>query len=680
MMKKISKKRKVIALYQILLLVSMSFAIAFILSESVGFASAQDDTGADLAVGIGAVGGVIAISTGIAAANAGFGATAYGVSQAFTGTLAGPISGALITGFLFAAVYVVVALVIADALGLSDEDTAAFVVASGVGGLTYGILLATLVEGATISALASFGISLIVIAVVFAILYKKVIQRKVMFQCVPWEAPVGGENCGVCNTDPDRPCTQYRCRALGQSCRLINEGTTHEACVWGENREDITAPVISPAPGSLSPDELSYANPSAVPPRGVQIKDSRTGSAECLQAWTRLEFGLNTDEPAKCAWSINRTDNIDQMITGFAEGVAKTLNHTLTFVIANNQSGADLSPILQSDGTFTYFVRCIDENGNANVDEFAVSFCIDETPDTSPPKVLGTLIDSGSFITFDATEIPFEVYTDEPANCKWSRNDQSFDNMENAMTCDADPANIVNLQYICSDTLTGLQNGVDNAYYFRCEDLNNNTMSQSYLAPEGFILKGSQPLNILSAGPNGTITGRASIVLVDLTVETDDGAQLGKAVCNYRSETSGVPLFTTMLETNSPMHTQPNLGLGAGTHEFEFRCVDAGGNIADESTTFIVEIDQRAPDVTRAYRQGDFLKIVTSEDAECVYNTQSCNYILEDGLPMSHVTPDDQNVHITQWETGANFYIKCQDELLNRPSPNDCSIIVKTVG
>jgi len=102
--------------------------------------------------------------------------------------------------------------------------------------------------------------------------------------------------------------------------------------------------------------------------------------------------------------------------------------------------------------------------------------------------------------------------------------------------------------------------------------------------------------------------------------------------------------------------------------------VDLGGNSDEDTVTFDVESDSEAPIVVRAYHEENNLKLVTDEEAECVYDVLSCNYLFDDGI--SFATLSESN-HFTEWDSSKNFYAKCKDIYGNQPSPSDCSIIVK---
>lgn len=236
------------------------------------------------------------------------------------------------------------------------------------------------------------------------------------------------------------------------------------------------------------------------------------------------------------------------------------------------------------------------------------------------------------------------------------------------------------LNYVCSSNLTITEKGAgtENKFYFRCKDQPNkpdnerNVMIQSH----ELVLKGSQKLNIIETKPNETIFGSTDVVRVNLEVKTDDGAEEGKAIC-YLSDSGEEDSFIAMSETNSFMHKQP-LDFIGGNYKFFFRCIDKGGNTAEAVTAFNVFIDKTAPIVTRAYKE-EGLKIVTNEDAECVYSLNSCNYEFSEGLPLIYSNPSLKKNHFAEWKANGIYYIKCKDLYENKPSPNECSIVASAV-
>jgi len=507
--------------------------------------------------------------------------------------------------------------------------------------------------------------------------YKKEKKELVRFECLPWEAPLGGSKCEECNGNDLAPCSEYRCKSLGQSCELVNPGTEEEKCVW-VNKDDVSAPKINAWDEALSPTGLEYVpdNKISPPNRGFNILRKPQG---CLAAFTNLEFGITTDEPAQCRVDYEIGENFDEMEYLFGETNLFLEEHTQKLKVPSPFEEGDAVPEIHNDGTYSLYVRCIDANGNGK-DSAAVafSFCVEPGPDVTQPVVEGTSIESGSPISFDADEVPIEVYVNEPANCRWSKQDKSYDVMENEMTCALESYQVnADLNYVCSDTLSGVENRVSNNFYFRCEDLSTapggeNQMTTSHLV----VLEGSEELVINKVGPEDEFSGSTSTVEVVLTAETAHGASEGDSTCYISQDSTDLNSFIAMDQTGSFSHNQ-SLYLPSGDYTYHFRCIDAGGNTAEDSTEFSVVVDTDGPNVARVYRDGSGLKVITSEAAECVYSLSTCNYNFEDGLPMLLENPIDKDVHFSEWDESKTYHIKCKDLQGNQPVPDQCNIVVQ---
>jgi len=94
-----------------------------------------------------------------------------------------------------------------------------------------------------------------------------------------------------------------------------------------------------------------------------------------------------------------------------------------------------------------------------------------------------------------------------------------------------------------------------------------------------------------------------------------------------------------------------------------------------KTTSFTVDSDSTPPTIVRAYHDDNYLRLVTNERAECVYDIVSCDYPFEDGIKMNVF---DEVNHYTDWDLEKTFYVKCMDEYGNRlMSSNQCNIIVR---
>lgn len=541
----------------------------------------------------------------------------------------------------------------------------------------------------------SLGIAVGVGLLILNAMWKKESKELVSFQCIPYEAPTGGQYCELCNKDKFRPCSEYRCKSLGQACELLNAGTENEMCAW-VNRNDVTSPTIMPWEEVLT-NNHKYKDVKTRPPgTGMRIANTQA-SDECIKAFTPLTFGISTNEPSQCKIDYNHTTTIrdvkkayDSMQYYFGESSLYAYNHSQTLRLPgpttiNSSGGVEIL----NDGTFTLYVRCQDangiisgSNGNVNEDEFAIRFCVEKGPDTTPPRIEGTSIPNGYPVLYGLNETFIEVYVNEPADCKWSKQDRDYEQMENTMVCNRNVFDMnSNMIYKCTTILTGLENRKDNEFYFKCKDQPNLeltdkkndriTNQESYK----FTLKGTQPINIVSVKPNGTIQGYANVVGVDLEVETSNGYNKGDSICYY-SQTSDDSSYIKMFETGTNKHKQ-NQQLPPGSYTYYFKCVDLGGNTDYNQTSFSVEVDRSPPQVVRVYNEGNNLKIITDEKSSCWYSqieNQKCNFEISKGKQMLY---SNSSEHYAEWNSNINYYIKCTDISGNQPNPIDCSIIVR---
>jgi len=143
-------------------------------------------------------------------------------------------------------------------------------------------------------------------------------------------------------------------------------------------------------------------------------------------------------------------------------------------------------------------------------------------------------------------------------------------------------------------------------------------------------------------------------------------------MCFY-SDTGETGDFITFFDTNNEdgISTQP-LSLTDGQHDIFVQCVDAGGNLAEETISFDLEIDENAPVIARVYEEDSLLKIVTVRNSECSYTLNDCGFTFDEGTQMPYA---NTTVHVTEWNRDNTYYIKCRDEFRNEDA--DCSLVVR---
>src|SRR3989344_4903233 len=292
-------------------------------------------------------------------------------------------------------------------LGLSEETTDALSISAGLGvfsGEAVKGYLASNPEflantfgknfiGDLSATQAGWAAGIGVGVVAFILLYKETEKKVVTFSCLPWQPSTGGSHCEECNTQKGGlPCSEYQCKSLGQSCELVNKGTTEEKCVW-VNRQDVNPPTITPMASALE-NNFKYSPDNAIntPDRGVKIENFQS-----------MEF--------------------------FMSGGLLRYNHTYALSLPGKNSVEGENITLINDGNYELYVRCEDANGNSNTANFVFKYCVDPGPDTTTPLIVTTNIKNKAPVAFNKNSVDIEVFTNEPAQCRWSHNNKDYDTM-----------------------------------------------------------------------------------------------------------------------------------------------------------------------------------------------------------------------------------------------------------
>jgi len=511
--------------------------------------------------------------------------------------------------------------------------------------------------------------------IVFAIMYKNTASDTIIYNCNLWEAELGGKNCKLCN-DQDIPCTEYQCMSLGQSCKYeIDEETGQSLCYW-ENEYDITAPEISAWDGALIDEDLYEYIPYdqvSSGDKGVELIYGESDNG-CAPAWTEISFGVESDERIKCKISPDVVfDDYEDMPPLYFSNGMRLYQHKYALSLPTTEALESENITVENGGVYEMYVRCQDSNGNANPGNFVIKFCIDEGPDEDAPIIRGSSpIDN----TPIANSNEFEnatIYVNEPSECRWDHQDRSYELMENEMGCATD-ARSVNSQsvYECKSTLDSLVDNSENTFYFRCEDQpwlggtegesQRNVNTQSY----ELTLISTEDLIITDVGPTGDIFDSTSPVPVELTATTEFGADEGGAICSLSKtgeEGSFIEFYYGSDERYSHYEHSQTIYLGEGEYTYYIRCIDRAGSIAEEDIEFSVEVDEEGPSIIRLFKEDDYLRIMTDEDAQCYYSNFDCNFYQEDGIEFTTPSGDEDVIHYADWdeEGQTTYYIRCKD-------------------
>ena len=528
---------------------------------------------------------------------------------------------------------------------------------------------------------------------IFDLLGANLSDEAVIYNVNIWQPAVGGENCLECN-DLRYGCSEYQCRASGKSCVWVNDEQESGICVWN-NSGDGKPPIIKPDESVLKIDYVYDKNNAIAPPdKGVYLKYQKA-TDKCVPAFTNVTLGIYTDEPAVCKADMIRQHNYDSMRFSTDQGNVPYYNHSIfipSSAFPSASAFSSLGILLEQGSEENYFYfRCEDVNGNSNIANFLITFCIDKGPDLTAPIITGTSFPTNpAYVAFGNTQMPIEIYTNEPADCKWDFQDLHYDKMAyDFSNCSQEMDQYLRgVDYGCQANLTGIQNEESTVYYFRCKDqpwleqedpFARKVNKQSYI----FTLLGAPPLIIDEVLMNdksnpAVLKDNTDTVQIVFSVKTSAGAEEGKAECfyDYRKDQN----YIRFSNTDATISTQPlwyEAGEGSPiSYELPIKCADSAGNQANITAEFSVEKDTTPPEVARAYYEEGKLKLITNEPAECVYsNADYCNYVFENASIMN--SGQDNSHHFVEWETQMNYYVKCKDIYENKPAPNQCSIIVK---
>ena len=464
-------------------------------------------------------------------------------------------------------------------------------------------------------------------------LFKQEKTETYTVECKPWVAPFGGDDCSKCGEDGVE-CSEYRCRSLGSSCRLINDGTEEQACV-AQKSLDTNSPILIVGEH-----------------RNLQINEAKNQGYTIttpIEPFTPVELRITTDEPSVCKFDTKVQVKFDDMANDFGSSLY-VQDHKMLFSLPGELAEKQALDITNG-GRYNIYVRCEDVHGNSNNRDYYVRFQIKQGSDLTPVKFELTSIDNGAFIPANVTALPLDVYLNEPAECKWSAKDTDYDLMENLFVCASDGFDYSSISYglyKCSTILSGLKRGV-NDYFFRCKDqptaLEGVTRNVNKVS-EKYSLVVTSPLQITEIKPQGDVFD----VRPELVVSTVQGARSGVAICGYSTTSEPLVNMPLFLETNSSIHRQPLSNLRSGPYTLHVSCVDEGGNVATTNTRFNLRQDVASVNlIERVYRVGPVFRVETSQKAVCQYSEKLFSF--GEGLELAGA-----NTRVHEQLVSANSY------------------------
>ena len=547
---------------------------------------------------------------------------------------------------------------------------------------------------------------IIAIAITYALGCGEVETSEVSFECKPWDRPAGGDDCGKCGDDPLKPCTSYRCESLGNRCMLLNAGSGIQECIALEGED--TVPVITPWAEALNQTLFRYEDISN---NGFRVREK---DGECIQAYTHLSFGVETDVYSQCYISEEVFEYEDRTGVGtFLEGNLFTKNHSMvsflpsveSLVAGEISSAEELQELLNAEvedgvstreylldrvGDWNLYVKCGNLDGIANTQEFRINFCVDPGPDKEDPVVIGTAPVNGNVTKVDATSQDAVFFISEPAECRWDVEQgsfgsklESFNSLANEMDCESDIEKSVCVSGTEGEIICGWMCGaslsiddVQNDFYVQCRDqpwLYEDVEGERNVGNvfDYTLFRTESELVIDSISPEGVTVAGSEPIMVDVDVATSGGAENGVAVCEWGfDEENYVDRFT---DSDGRAHHYVMNQMVAGDYEIFVRCSDFVGNEASASSEFSLELDVVNPEVTRVFGEGGNIRLITDEPSRCFYNETkvNCGFTSENSEEFEGANTQSLS---TQLFEDVTYYIKCEDVWGNQP--DGCSIIV----
>ncbi len=585
-----------------------------------------------------------------------------------------PAFGAALIG---AAIGAAAGLMIANWLDIEGEGALAMAAAGAIIGFIAALWIIGAMDFWNPIGWGAIILAILIMIYTWAVGWGDTKTTTVTFNCDPYRPLRGGNDCEICQDEATdlQPCTRYKCQSLGETCEFINAGTTNELCI-DISPNDISPPKISPWNDILSPG-FEYKQVSE---NGYKLLQE---NGECIPEYTPIIFGISTEqEPSQCRYDVVHTQDYDEMSSYLGESSLFKYNHMMTLnmpsvesLLANMQDDltqeelANLESIaLDKLGDLTFYVRCEDKSGNSNLKEYLIQTCVKAGPDMTGPYITQTSPDSDNYLTYNETEQDLDIWVSEPADCRWSKSSKDYELMENNFICNQNFDDVELYGWKCKDELENLTTG-DNKIYIRCKDQPHKDEGRNIGALKELVLKRSESeLKINSIKPEGELMFGVEPVTATLRVETSGGAENGKSKCEYSFTNSN---YILMKNTYSSSHSQEFNQLLRGRYNVYVECEDIAGNIAKGKTEFKIKIDSKPPQVVRVYSESG-LKIITDEDAECVYDYDNCFYLWNNASSMTGILKE----HTASLIQGKTYYIKCKDIYDNKP--DTCSIIVKS--
>ena len=374
-----------------------------------------------------------------------------------------------------------------------------------------------------------------------------------------------------------------------------------------------------------------------------------------------VQITLDTDDLAYCRYSTSDTSygNMTKMET--SDG----LYHSVLLGTLNK-------------GSYTYYVRCQDFEGNSNSSSQVVKFtvgdvtCVGDNCDnnnnnnnnnnnTAGGPKLSRLLPSGTL--YSAAGVTLSVVTDVAAVCRYSWSDKDFDSMTLPM------ASSDGLNHSAAAVLSKYGYYT---YYVRCRDGSGNVnqvagkiifhYATTYVAPPPTPADTTPP-TISNLAPSGDI----NTATVTISCSTNE-----VSICKYGTTDGDYDSLTDTMDTAGGLNHSKDITLtDAGQYTYYVRCKDAKGN--KDTTSNQIGFNYVAPvkdgpvisdlqPTGAIYQKNVALIVTTDKPADCRYATTDVDFdAMQDVFSTSDGLLQQATVSLNDYGPYA-YYVRCRDK------------------
>lgn len=157
-----------------------------------------------------------------------------------------------------------------------------------------------------------------------------------------------------------------------------------------------------------------------------------------------------------------------------------------------------------------------------------------------------------------------------------------------------------------------------------------------------------------------------------ITNQTEQGSSLilttdEEAVCYYRNDYCGFDFVNATKKITTGRSTSHQIDNYDNKLSYHVECIDKWGNKGCAGTVgATVNNDGKAPEIIRIFYDSEYtgdLELITDEDAQCFYSTESCVFDANRGINMTEGAGQGiySTVHFAEWNPKTRYYIKCRD-------------------